>query len=220
VWELLPVRVATCGSDRLIAILRFPRPVDVYAPEADGTPDYVRYPRPAPPVCGALTARLSARCSSARSRLALRPAGRSYSRDRGAVSAHRLTWPRRHRHHQDAWVTAVTNAAAVYRGVGMMVHVDSKPLALSSNSFVVGTAQGDVNHCGRPLCGIADVRIATRRSLPQEESRLLLQVVAPTGGIAAASTGFDQRPWQVEQSSACANLLARLLTGKNGTSAE
>ena len=49
----------------------------------------------------------------------------------------------------------------------MMVHVDSKPLALPFSSLVVGTAQGDVDHCGRPLCGMAEVRIATRRSLPQ-----------------------------------------------------
>ena len=34
----------------------------------------------------------------------------------------------------------------------MMVYVDSKPLALTLSSLVVGTAQGDVDHYGRPLC--------------------------------------------------------------------
>ena len=38
----------------------------------------------------------------------------------------------------------------------MMVHVDSKPLALSFSSLVVGTAQGDVDHRGRPLCAYMD----------------------------------------------------------------
>jgi len=60
----------------------------------------------------------------------------------------------------------------------MMVYVDSKPLALSLSSLVVGTAQGGVNHRGRPLCGMADVLIATRRSLPQGPNRD--QAVAPT----------------------------------------
>jgi len=61
-----------------------------------------------------------------------------------------------------------------------MVYVDSKPLALSLSSLVVGTAQGGVNHRGRSLCGMADVLIATRRSLPQGPNRD--QAVAPTRG--------------------------------------
>jgi len=73
-------------------------------------------------------------------------------------------------HSEDAWNTATRNGAVAYRGVGMMVHVDSKPLALSSSSLVVGTAQGDVNHYGRPLCGMADVLIAARQSLLQSST--------------------------------------------------
>jgi len=69
-----------------------------------------------------------------------------------------------------------------------MVHVDSKPLALSISSLVVGTAQGDVDHMAGPLantwtiatatCGNAQVRIAARRPLPQ--SSAAPQTVAPT----------------------------------------
>ncbi len=50
----------------------------------------------------------------------------------------------------------------------MMVHVDSKPLALSFSSLVVGTAQGDVDHHGRPSAG-------HRRCSNRD------QAVAPTG---------------------------------------
>jgi len=68
----------------------------------------------------------------------------------------------------------------------MMVHVDSKPLALSFSSLVVGTAQGDVDQYGRPLYGIADVLIATRRSLPQ--------TVAPGFGQAFGLDQADRVP--------------------------
>jgi hypothetical protein len=40
----------------------------------------------------------------------------------------------------------------------MMVHVDSQPPALTLSSLVVGTAQGDVDHYGRPLCVYMDYR--------------------------------------------------------------
>ena len=40
----------------------------------------------------------------------------------------------------------------------MMVHVDSKPLALPVSSLVVGTAQGDVSHYGRRLFAYVNYR--------------------------------------------------------------
>ena len=45
-----------------------------------------------------------------------------------------------------------------YRGAGMIVHVDSKPLALSFSSLVVSTAQGDVDYHGRPFCDYMNYR--------------------------------------------------------------
>jgi len=56
----------------------------------------------------------------------------------------------------DAGVTAVRDAPLPFRGVGMMVHVDSKPLAPPFSYLVVGTAQGDVDHRGQSLCAHAD----------------------------------------------------------------
>ena len=40
----------------------------------------------------------------------------------------------------------------------MIVHVDSKPLALSFSSLVVSTAQGDVDYHGRPFCDYMNYR--------------------------------------------------------------
>ena len=48
-------------------------------------------------------------------------------------------------------VTTVRDAAVPMRRAGMMIHAESKPLAIALNRIVVGTAQGDINYRVRYL---------------------------------------------------------------------
>ncbi len=54
------------------------------------------------------------------------------------------------------------DAAVPIRGAGMMIHAESKPLAIALNRSVVGTAQGGVNRHVRPHCESDELTIRAR----------------------------------------------------------